>query len=111
MSDSDYSDSDPSDDFFKVSFPPKTYKLKEDIDSIKGYFNYNNNHTGYKFEYTNSFLEETNITPRTLVIEENNQELEKRLERERTGGPIKKSTKLYHASSDPRFEVTRKPNS
>ena len=113
MSDSDYidTDSDPTEDFFKPSFPPKTYKLTENIDSIKGRFCYDDDITGERFEYCNSFLEETNITPRTLVIEENDQELEKRLERERNGGPIKKSRKLYYQSSDPRFELTRKPRS
>ena len=49
MSDSDHSDSDPSEDFFEASFPPKTFKLKANIDSVKGLWNYNDEVTGNKF--------------------------------------------------------------
>ena len=36
MSDSDYSDSDPTEDFFKASFPPKTFKLTVNNEPVKG---------------------------------------------------------------------------
>ena len=68
-------------EFFEPSFPPKSYKLKKDYKHIKGKIA-EKTFLGL-FKFKESFLEETKIQPRYLVIGENDEEKASRVKAEK----------------------------
>ena len=95
-------------EFFEPSFPPKSYKLKKDFKRIKGKIA-EKTFLGL-FKFKESFLEETKIQPRYLVIGETDKEKASRekADKERTWPSVdRRWDRNIFKHQNPHFYISR----